>query len=526
MTPRRRDVLRGAAAGSALLAAGGRAAAAGGQAEDDDSAAQFRGYWADAFNDGLYTPEQVSTLVEEARDANLNAIVAEVVRRGDFFGDEALPPRTEADIAEDFDPLETLVEEAHEADIEVHAWMVVNQMWNSEEPPEADDHAFNRHGPDSDDPWVSVREDGAVKNGDSQYFFDPGHPDAADYLARTARSIVENYDVDGINLDYIRYPTPAEELYQVWGYNEVALERFRDATGRDDRPEYTDDEWEAWRRKQITNLVRRIYLECYEADRDVRLSADTITWWKGPQERDGGFSATGAYFQVLQDWPAWMEEGILDTNFPMNYKRGGDSEMFADWADFAVDHQFDRDVAVGSALYLNDRDANVEQIRTAVTAGTDGNESLGWNGYSYANPSYAVLTEGKTPTAGRSELEEALTESDPTGADEPLFADSVDVPDMPWKSEEAHVAGVVETRDGDPVDDTTMRVKRKGEVVARTETTGNGWFGFVGLEPGRYHVSVKPGEVAGPRNTKVEAEAGELSTVDFEVNREIPDGDD
>ncbi|WP_436912222.1 family 10 glycosylhydrolase [Halosimplex marinum] len=492
----------------------------------DGSDGQFRGYWVDAFNDGLYTPEQVSTLVDEARDANLNAIVAEVVRRGDFFGDEALPPRTEADIADDFDPLAALIEEADEAGIEVHAWMVVNQMWNRAEPPEADDHAFNRHGPDSDDPWVSVREDGAVHSGDNQYFFDPGHPGAADYIARTARSIVENYDVDGINLDYIRYPTPEEELYQVWGYNEVALDRFRDATGRDDRPEYTDDEWEAWRRKQITNLVRRIYLECYEADPDVRLTADTITWWKGPQERDGGFAATGAYFQVLQNWPAWMEEGILDTNIPMNYKRGGDSEMFADWADFAVDHQFDRDVAVGSALYLNDRADNVAQIRTAVDAGTDGNESIGWNGYSYANPSNAVLSGEETPTEGRSALEEALTESDPTGADEPLFAEPAEVPDMPWKSEEAHVAGVVETRDGDPVDDTTMRAKRRGEVVATTETTGNGWFGFVGLDPGRYHVSVEPGEVAGPRNEKVRVDAGSLATVDFEVNREVPDGDD
>lgn len=517
--PNRRDFVKGVGAGTAALGVAPLASAS-----TDTAPEQFRGYWVDAFNEGLYTPEQVSTLVSEAEDANLNVIVAEVVRRGDFFGDEALPPRTEADIADGFDPLETLIEEAHDAGIEVDAWMVVNQMWNEAESPEADDHAFNRHGPESDDPWVSVRNDGTVHQDDT-YYFDPGHPGAADYLARTARSIVENYDVNGINLDYIRYPTPADALYQVWGYNEVALERFREATGRDDTPDHTDDEWEAWRRQQVTNLVRRIYLECYEADPSVRISADTITWWKGPQARNGGFEATGAYFQVLQDWPSWMEEGILDVNLPMNYKRGGDSKMFRDWADFAANHQYDRDAVVGSALYLNDLKANVEQIHTALSAGDAGNDTAGWIGYSYANPSYSALTGAETPAEGRTALETALTESSPTGEGAPQFAEPADVPGMPWKENEGYLSGVVTDEDGGSLDGVTIRVRRRGEVVTEAATTGNGWFGVVDLDPGRYHVEAAPGEVAGERVQKIRVRPGELATADFEVVGTVASGE-
>ncbi len=531
VTANRRDFVKGVGAGTAALAVAPNAIAtaeanddADANADANESTEEFRGYWVDAFNDGLYTPEQVSNLVAEAKAANLNVIVAEVVRRADFFGDEALPPRTEADIADGFDPLETLVEEAHAAGIEVDAWMVVNQMWNDAEPPESEEHVFNRHGPDSDDPWVSVREDGAVQQ-DDKYYFDPGHPGAADYLARTARSIVENYDVDGINLDYIRYPTPAEALYQVWGYNEVALERFREETGRDDTPDHTDDEWEAWRRQQVTNLVRRIYLECFDADPSVRVSADTITWWKGPQARDGGFEATGAYFQVLQDWPSWMEEGILDVNQPMNYKRGGDSQMFRDWADFAANHQYDRDVAVGSALYLNDLGDNLDLIRAALSAGDEGNDTAGWVGYSYANPSDAVLSGDATPEEGRDELADALTESPPESDESPAFADAAEVPDMPWKRREAHVAGVVTDRDGEPIEGVTVQLRAKGEIVRETTTTGNGWFGVVAADPGRYHVQLAPGEVAGPRVRKVRVGEGELATADFEVNGEVPPGE-
>ena len=50
-------------------------------------------------------------------------------------------------------------------------------------------------------------------------------------------SIVEEYDVDGINLDYIRYPDyNSTTETSDWGYSEVSLQRFAAATGRTNVP--------------------------------------------------------------------------------------------------------------------------------------------------------------------------------------------------------------------------------------------------------------------------------------------------
>lgn len=157
-----------------------------------------------------------------------------------------------------------------------------------------------------------------------------------------------------------------------------------------------------------------------------------------------------------------------------------------------------------------------------ASASTD---TAGWIGYSYANPSDSVLTGEETPAEGRRALETALTESDPTGDGAPLFADPADVPGMPWKETEGHLSGVVTDEDGGPLDGVTIRARRRGEVVTEAVTTGNGWFGVVDLDPGRYHVEVAPGEVAGERVQKVRVRPGELATAEFEVVETVASGE-
>ncbi|WP_440772556.1 family 10 glycosylhydrolase [Natronorubrum sp. DTA28] len=512
----RRTVLKASGGAAALVGLGVPGTATG--AEETADVAQFRAYWVDGFNEGLYDADEVRSLVAAASDANHNAIIAQVVRRGDCFCDDALPPRTDAPIADDFDPLESLVEEAHEAGLEVHAWMNVNTMWNQETPPEADDHPFNTNGPGSDNPWHSVREDGEEHVGHN-YFFDPGHPAVADYLVDTACSLVEHYDIDGINLDYVRYPDHNIEIgTPSWGYNEVALDRFRAETGRDDVPDADDEEWAQWRRDQVTNLVRRIYVETYATDPEICLSANTITYGYGP-EAQGGWESTRTYAEVLQDWRAWMEEGIVDLNVPMNYKRDWDDDqatMYRQWNEFTADHQYDRHAVVGSAVYLNEIENTVDQIRAALTETDDGNRVVGWTGYSYATPDLSTFEGERGADEAREDLAHALTEESPDGGD-PVFADAASVPERTWKTEPetGHVSGSVSVRDDGPVDGLEVTVNQRNETVATTTTTGNGWFGVVDLEPGRYRIELPAGETRGRRVANVSIETGSVTDVEF-----------
>lgn len=478
---------------------------------------QLRAYWVDAFGEGIYSPAEVDELVAAAKDANMNAIIAQVGRRGDCFCNNSTWPRTQAAIDPlPYDPLATLIEAAHAEGIEVHAWMNVGTMWNLAAAPADADHAFNRHGPDpsTGESWLNIREDGADRVGNN-FMFDLAHPDAVDYIVEGMSSVAANYDVDGINLDYVRYPDYNASLFQNdWGYSETSLARFQAATGRSDRPEPTDEEFAQWRRDQVTNLVRKLYLSLHEIDPSVALSPNVTTYMYGPQEY-GGWENTSPYSGVLQDWRAWMAEGIVDLNVPMNYKRQwmpAQATMYEQWTEAVQDWQYDRHAVVGTAAYLNEVEDTLEQIDIALTPSEAGNAAVGWTGYSYRNPTLSVLQGRESGSEGRANLAAALTDAD-TGP----FAQPAAVPEMTWKTAPTtgHVAGTVVAVDGEPLDGAQVQILTQDDrvLVAEAVVDGSGWFGAVDLAPGRYRVELPPASVVGPRADWVDVVAGEVSHV-------------
>jgi len=487
-------------------------------------APQFRAFWVDSFGPGLYTPGQIEQLVADARAANLNAIVAQVTRRADCLCNRSVMPRTEAEIdPEPFDPLQVLIERAHGAGLEVHAWINAGIMWAPDTPPRDPSHVFHAHGPGAPERerWVLTRADGALRGG-GLYFFDPGHPGAADYIAGMALSVIKNYDVDGINLDYIRYPdfNPAENV-PAWGYTPVSLARFGAVTGRRDVPSPEDPEWAAWRREQITAIVRRIYLDAYAINPLVRISADTVTYGDIGGE-PGRWTRSRPYREVLQDWRAWIEEGILDLNIPMNYRRRtpgppGQREMFEVWNAFIRDHQYRRQTAIGTGLYLNTVDDSLVQIRGALATTAGGRGGAGWVGFSYRTPDRLVNERRRAPEYARAELAAALTTvpwaapltAAPPGTAAsgsiltPPFAGPVPVPPMPWKLSPTtgHLRGAAVMANGTPADQVQVDLYDvRQRLVASRRTTGSGWFGFVDLAPGAYRLAA-----AGPGGAQASA---------------------
>ena len=476
---------------------------------------QWRSYWVDAFNPGIYTKEQVTKLIADAKKINANALIVQTARRYDCFCNRALYPRTDAAIAPaPYDPLDEVIRQAHAAGLEVHAWVNVSTLWNSATPPSSPDHVYNTHGftAEGADRWLNKRVDGAEMVGNNT-FIDPANPAAVNYIVAAIQSIVREYDVDGINLDYIRYPDyNSSTTHSDWGYSEVSIARFQAATGRTDVPAPDDPQFSEWRRQQVTNLVRKIYLGMWEVDPTARLSMDGITYGYGPQSV-GGWEKTRTYAEVLQDWKGWLSEGIMDTVVAMNYKRNwmpDQAQMFAEWNEVLADWQGDRQAVVGPALYLNEIDDSVAQVHAALAPTAKGNTVAGWSGYSYANPSLTAASGSQAvKDAERDRLAAALT------AEGAPFADDAVVPSMPWKESptEGHVTGRV-TVDGVALDSVTVTLQplgRSGEAITRT-TDGDGWFGFVHLKPGRYLVRItKPYDMAGSPVRIITVSAGKIS---------------
>ena len=494
---------------------------------------QFRAYWVDAFGEGIFTPAQVDKLVADARAANMNALVVQIGRRGDCFCNNASMPRTQAFIEPlPYDPLQYLIGKAHAVGIEVHAWIITTAIWNSLIAPRDQSHVYNTHGRGKvgADNWLMRSYAGADRLG-SEFYLDPGHPAAADYIAEMYLSVIRNYDVDGVNFDRVRYPDGG--FPQPWGYNAVSVARFQEATGRTDVPTPGDLQWAQWRRDQVTNIVRKVYVEAYAIKPHVRISADTITYGYGPQSV-GGWESTRTYAEVLQDWRGWMREGILDLNIPMNYKRdhfvtepNNQRRMYHEWSEFSKDNQYARQTTIGSADYLNYIDSTVRQVRSALAPSSAGNRGIGWAGYSYRSPdclSVFPFCPGtrRSTQASRVELTRALTqpsEYDPITP--PVFAEPAAVPGMPWKDAptRGHVRGTVRSVTGTPLDQVRIDIfdAETDAYVTSKLTDGSGWFGVVDLAPARYKAFVDHAVAYGRHVVTFRVTAGQVSTVRLEV---------
>ena len=277
------------------------------------------------------------------------------------------------------------------------------------------------------------------------------------------------------------------------------MARYQAATGRSGIPTASDAQWTQWRRDQVTNIVRKIYLQAYSLKSRVRISADTISYGYGPQTQ-GGWTSTRTYAELLQDWRGWMQEGILDLNIPMDYKRDADNtgsnnqrQMFTEWAQFAKDNQFRRQSVVGSAPYLNDVASSVRQVREALATSPAGNSGVGWVGYSYRTPDDAANAGTRSGDASRTELIRGLTQpSSYDPATPPVFATPAPIPTMVWKTAPTtgHVQGTVLASSGTAVADTRVDLYSvaTGGLIATRTSDSRGWFGFVDLAPGEYRV--------------------------------------
>lgn len=497
---------------------------------------EYRASWADAFHTGFMSAGELTTTVNNLRNGNVNVFVPEVyvnsgsqliywnptaseyVDRGaaativsngvPITCDLDSDPQTNS--AGAFDPLAESIRQCHDttggkARLDVWAWMV----------------SFRSAGPlRSNHPgWITVNTDAST-----QTDFDPGHPGAEQQLVNTCLDIVEHYDVDGLNFDYIRFTNVNN------GFNPVSIARYKAITGNAD-PGADDAAFKQWRRDQITNVVRKIYLSVIAVKPNVKISGDTITWYPSPARPNSGdpnplqtwkanFANTRPYYEVYQDWRSWMEEGIIDIAMPMAYLTECSYKSTYDkWCDFTKDNQFGRQCVIGPGGYLNSMtDALAQYARTRNPSSTMGKYGAGQNNYSYAVP-YA-LTCGGTQQADPVGWLNALKAG--------MYAQPATVPALPRLSNgKGHIKGTVVSAlvaapgwvDGGTV---TLSANANGTNPLRTmQTDGTGFYGFVDVAPGSYYIKVHA-KNNGDQIKPVIVTATTVSTVDFTLSGLLP----
>jgi len=180
--------------------------------------AQYRALWVDAFHDGIKSPLQVEKLVADAHRGNLNALVVQVRKRGDAYFNLSDEPRaTDIQGPPEFDPLAYVIQLAHASTprIEVHAWL--NTFFTG-----ASGYVYSHYNKQ----WGNLSNTG-TKSG----FLDPGVPDVLAYTHKIFMDVAKNYDVDGLHMDYVRYPGPGVGLQPAVGGAVHAADRSDDHAG-------------------------------------------------------------------------------------------------------------------------------------------------------------------------------------------------------------------------------------------------------------------------------------------------------
>lgn len=281
---------------------------------------EFRAVAVHTWIPGMLSKQELDDSLKWAKDANMNAIIVQARRVGDAYYRSAYEPRATNVKGPGFDPIGYAFEQGHEKGLEVHAWFNVYRVWSKLGAPSDPRHVVNAH-PE----WLNKDYDGNSKSDDGQ-FIDPGIPEARAYTVKLVGDLLTKYDVDGLMLDFVRYPG------KKWGYSDLAVARFNKENNRTGKPDPDDPIWCQWRRNQVTAMARDIYAEVTRVRPRVKVSASTVVW--GPCQTD--WTKTDAYGNIFQDWRLWMEKGYLDANMPMNYKNPADAKQnqwYLDWLD-------------------------------------------------------------------------------------------------------------------------------------------------------------------------------------------------
>ena len=357
---------------------------------------EFRAVCVHTWLPGLLSPAEIEETVRWAGDANMNVLIVQARRVGDACYNSAHEPRSSSiQAGPEFDPLACAIRKCRANGLEVHAWFNLYRVWTSNSKPPAD-HVVSLH-PE----WLSKDFSGNTSSRDGQ-FLDPGVPEVRAYLVKLIADLVSKYDIDGLMLDFVRYPG------KNWGYNDAAVAGFNALYGRKGKPSPDDPLWCRWRREQVTQTVRAIRREVNRLKPGVKLYAATVAW--GPCPSD--FTRTDAYAGLFQDWRLWMKQGLLDANMPMNYKDPSTLEhnqYFADWLRGMKKWSYGRHVYCGLMVFNGNISGAVSQIKAAREKGVDG-----------------IVGFAFSQAACRSDLSSRLRST--------VFAKPVPAPPMSWKA--------------------------------------------------------------------------------------------
>ncbi len=183
-------------------------------------------------------------------------------------------------------------------------------------------------------------------------FLDPGLPEVRAYIISMVEEIAKSYDIDGIHYDRLIYPRRDS------GYNEKSIARFNAETKRKGIPNPDDKDWCEWRIKQVTQLMLSTSQAVKRIKPRVQVSASVLS------------DPKSARWNHLQDWPDWLDQGVMDFAVPMLFLK--DTEMFTALLPDMLSAGKGKPVYVGLGVWQIPMSQSLKQLQAVRDAGARG----------------------------------------------------------------------------------------------------------------------------------------------------------
>jgi uncharacterized lipoprotein YddW (UPF0748 family) len=235
-------------------------------------------------------------------------------------------------------------------------------------------------------------------------YLDAAAPGVRERLVAVFGELIARYPgLDGLHLDYIRQPgalpfVPGSRfgVGLDFGYGAASRARFRQETGLsgpyfdEDQPDASNithaNEWDDWRRDQVTALVAEVRRTSQLLHPGLILSAAVNSY------------VDRAYLSLDQDWKRWLEEDLIDLAIPMVYTL--DDRLFRYQVEhFATgaDHQRIWP-GIGVWLFTRRPQAALDQIRVARAAGARGDVLFSYDSIVDAAALHTALADAASPS--------------------------------------------------------------------------------------------------------------------------------
>lgn len=242
-------------------------------------------------------------LFSDALAANVQTIFMQVYRANQSWfpsrtADESPYQECRKTLGED--PLGLFINKAHANAIQVHAWFNVLSLSRNDQAP-----LLSKYG------WDILTRNRETKTSlwdyavDNQLFLEPGDPNVRAELITILEELLKGYPgLDGVQFDYIRYP----DSTPFYGHTPVNEARFKKSSAGKKIVD-SDPEWKEWKRNQVTELLQRMVIKARVLSPNLRISTTSCT----PFVR--------AYEECFQNWPSWVNSGLIDFVTVMAYAR-------------------------------------------------------------------------------------------------------------------------------------------------------------------------------------------------------------